>query len=89
MNVDLTINSILSEKNVAGILVYLYVFGPRTRTELYRSVSSNPRMPVKLQMLIDYDMPGGTGGDVVSLNSTKPDDIVLTTAKKTSAIWKG
>ena len=54
MNVDLTINSILSEKNVAGILVYLYVFGPRTRTELYRSVSSNPRMPVKLQMLIDY-----------------------------------
>ncbi|AMK13877.1 hypothetical protein AUP07_0830 [methanogenic archaeon mixed culture ISO4-G1] len=56
MNVDLAINSILSEKNVASILVYLYVFGPKTRSELYKSVSSNPRMPVKLQMLSDYGL---------------------------------
>jgi DNA-binding HxlR family transcriptional regulator len=49
-------NKILSEKNVVSILVCLYVLGPKTRTELYHMISTNPRMPDKLNLLMDYGL---------------------------------
>ncbi len=51
MNKELMVNQLFSEKNTCGILVYLHLFGPRSRTEIYNAISTNPRMPIKLDMM--------------------------------------
>lgn len=50
---NLRINEIFSEKNVPAIIIYLYLSGPRTRTEIYDNVSTNVRMSIKIDMLIE------------------------------------
>ena len=51
MTKDLIINQLFSERNTCEILVYLHLFGPRSRTEIYHTISTNPRMPQKLDLL--------------------------------------
>ncbi len=51
MTKDLIVNQLFSERNTCGILVYLHLFGPRSRTEIYNAISTNPRMPIKLDMM--------------------------------------
>lgn len=63
MNKHLKVNDVFSERNVVLILVYLYVFGPRTRSEIYHDVSTNPRMSNKLQLLIDVGLVHQTEKD--------------------------
>jgi hypothetical protein len=50
---NLKINEIFTERNVPAIIMYLYLFGPKTRTEIYDNISKNPRMPIKLDKLIE------------------------------------
>ncbi|MBO4357829.1 MAG: hypothetical protein J5813_06675 [Candidatus Methanomethylophilaceae archaeon] len=56
MTKDLMINQLFSERHTCHILVYLHLFGPRTRTEIYQAISTNPRMPIKLDMLEQYGL---------------------------------
>lgn len=51
MEGDLVVHKILSEKHAVSIILFLYVFGPRTRTEIYNAISSSPNMPKKLELL--------------------------------------
>ncbi len=53
---NLITNKLLSEKNVVSILICLYVLGPKTRTEIYTMISTNPRMPQKLSLLEEYGL---------------------------------
>jgi len=61
---NLIVNDIFAEKNTPAIIIYLYLFGPKTRTEVYNNVSSNARMPKKIDKLIAAriltDSPGKT-----------------------------
>ncbi|MBQ9689395.1 MAG: hypothetical protein IJV47_02125 [Candidatus Methanomethylophilaceae archaeon] len=61
---NLRINEIFAEKNVPAIIIYLYLSGPKTRTEIYDNVSTNVRMSIKIDMLIDEKiiktLPGRT-----------------------------
>ena len=61
---NLRINEIFAEKNVPAIIIYLYLSGPKTRTEIYDNVSTNVRMSIKIDMLIDETiiktLPGRT-----------------------------
>ena len=61
---NLRINEIFAEKNVPAIIIYLYLSGPTTRTEIYDNVSTNVRMSIKIDMLIDEKiiktLPGRT-----------------------------
>ena len=56
MTENLVTNTLLSEKNVVSILVCLYILGPKTRTELYKMISTNPRMPKKLSLLQEHGL---------------------------------
>jgi len=51
MNELLITSKVFNEKNTTTILLYLHFFGARTRSEIYRMISTNPRMPKKLEML--------------------------------------
>ena len=51
MNDNLITSQIFNEKNITSIILYLHFFGARTRSEIYNIVSTNPRMPVKLDLL--------------------------------------
>ena len=61
---NLRINEVFAEKNVPAIIIYLYLSGPKTRTEIYDNVSTNVRMSIKIDMLIDEKiiktLPGRT-----------------------------
>jgi DNA-binding HxlR family transcriptional regulator len=48
---ELNVSKVFDERNIVNILLYIYICGPRTRTELYKNVSTNPRMPQKLELL--------------------------------------
>ncbi len=50
---DLKVNEIFAERNAPAIIMYLYLFGPRSRTEIYDNVSTNPRMHLKVDKLIE------------------------------------
>jgi DNA-binding MarR family transcriptional regulator len=56
MSKSLIISNILNERNTADILIYLYLFGPKTRSEIYRSISTNPRMPIKIDLLEEHGL---------------------------------
>ena len=45
--------TVLEEKHMISTMLFLADNGGCTKSELYRSVSSNPRMPEKLDMLED------------------------------------
>ncbi len=42
---------IFEEKHVIPILFYIYREGPSKKSDIYGSVSTNPRMPLKLDMM--------------------------------------
>ena len=70
----LNINEILNEKNTAAIIMYLYLFGAKTRTEIYNAISTNPRMPQKLEKLLEqkiikYTAENSKDGTRVELTS--------------------
>ena len=44
-------NEILQGKHQTDIIVYLYINGARTKSEIYAAVSTNPRMSEKLDIL--------------------------------------
>jgi len=71
---ELLINKLFSERNTCQILVYLHLFGPKTRTEIYHAISTNPRMPIKIEMMENMGllktMDDGRGRKMVSLTST-------------------
>ena len=46
-------SSIIEDKHNNSIIMLLYLCGRKSKTEIYDSVSSNPRMPYKLQLLED------------------------------------
>ncbi len=56
MTQELLINRIFSERNTSDTIMFLYLFGPKGKTEIYDAISRNPRMPMKLQMLEDYGL---------------------------------
>ena len=68
------INKLFSEKNTCGILVFLHVFGPKTRTEIYQAISTNPRMPIKLDMMEEMGLvrttDDGRGRKMTTLTNT-------------------
>ena len=61
---NLRVNEIFAEKNVPAIIIYLYLSGPKTRSEIYDNVSTNVRMSIKVDMLIEKKLirtyPGRT-----------------------------
>lgn len=62
----------LEEKHMIAILVYLATHGPSRKIDIYDGVSSNPRMPDKLNALeemglISQDVDSVTRSTVVSL----------------------
>jgi len=48
---DIIISNLLGEKHTIDILIFLYIFGSRSRTDIYDHTSYCQRMPQKLQML--------------------------------------
>lgn len=50
---ELLISRVFDEKNSVAIILYIYLYGGKTKSELYRNISSNPRMPQKITMLED------------------------------------
>ncbi len=56
MNNELNTNRIFGERNVVEIIIYLYLFGPKSRSDIYRTISTNPRMPIKLDLLQEYGL---------------------------------
>ncbi|MBE6518424.1 MAG: hypothetical protein E7Z70_02620 [Thermoplasmata archaeon] len=58
----LLINRIFDEKNAPNIILFLYLFGPKTRTEIYDNISRNPRMAVKIEMLMSMGLIEETYG---------------------------
>jgi len=56
MNSKLITSEIFNEKNTTSILLYLHFFGARTRSDIYRTVSTNPRMPAKLDLLHQHGL---------------------------------
>lgn len=58
----LKINEVMSERNTAAIIIFLYMFGPQRRTEIYKAISTNPRMPQKLEVLKEYGIIKSTDG---------------------------
>ena len=75
MTTDLMINQIFNERHTCHIIMYLHLFGPRTRSEIYQAVSTNPRMPIKLDMLEQYGLikqmeRTQSGRKIVTLTST-------------------
>ncbi len=46
----------LEEKHMISILVFLAVNGPSRKIDIYDGVSSNPRMPDKLNLLEDLGL---------------------------------
>jgi len=64
MNDDLITNRIFGEKNTVKIIIYLHIFGEKSRNEIYQAISTNPRMPIKLDLLEHYGIiktvEGGT-----------------------------
>ncbi len=49
----LRIADILECKHAIGIIVCLYTRGVMSKTDLYHTVSTNPRMPMKVEFLIE------------------------------------
>ncbi|MBE6528386.1 MAG: hypothetical protein E7Z64_04385 [Thermoplasmata archaeon] len=65
MTGELIVNRLFSERNTPEIIIHLFMFGPKTRTEIYEAISRNPRMPIKIDMLLSYrilkEHPRGRG----------------------------
>lgn len=65
----------LEEKHIIAMLVFLAANGPSRKIDIYDGVSSNPRMPDKLNLLEDMglvqqDMDPVTRATVVSLTES-------------------
>lgn len=58
----LIINRVFDEKNTPNIILFLYLFGPKTRTEIYDNISRNPRMSIKLEMMMSMGLIEETYG---------------------------
>ena len=56
MDEELIVGKIFGEKNMVSIIIFLYLYGPRTKTEIYNQISKNPRMPIKLDLLERYGL---------------------------------
>ncbi len=59
---ELSVNRIFEERNSVAIILFLYLYGPKTKTELYKNISSNPRMPQKITMLENSGILRGVEG---------------------------
>ena len=64
--------SCLEEKHMISILLYLGIHGPSRKIDIYQAVSTNPRMPMKLDKLeslglINQDFDDGLRSTVVTL----------------------
>jgi len=59
---------------VSGRIMLSHCIGPKTRTEIYHAISTNPRMPIKIEMMENMGllktMDDGRGRKMVSLTST-------------------
>ncbi len=62
--------SVIEEKHMLSILLYLYRNGRTTKGEMYSNISNNPRMPLKLNILKDAGL--------VLISEGIPANIVLT-----------
>jgi len=62
--------SVMEEKHMLSILLYLYRNGRTTKGEMYSNISNNPRMPLKLNILKDAGL--------VLISEGIPANIVLT-----------
>jgi len=67
-------NEILSEKNTVAIIIYLYMFGPNNRSTIYKNISTNPRMPIKLDRLMDYGIIKPSDGNSSSYTTLELTD---------------
>lgn len=56
MTLRLRSSRILSDRHCVPILLHLYLNGPQCKSEIYRSVSTNPRMPDKIDSLVSEGM---------------------------------
>ncbi len=68
----LKISELLGQKHVIDVIVFLYFFGERNRSEIYHSISSSQKMPRKLEQMesagiITTDEFGGHGRKATSL----------------------
>ena len=64
--------SVFEEKHMIAVLIYLAANGPSRKIDIYDGVSSNPRMPDKLNNLEKYglvtqEMDTSTRSTIVSL----------------------
>ena len=64
---ELVTNKILGERHMIEIIVFLHMFGPRSRTEIYNTISTSPRMSRKL----DYLEERGIIKSVISDNTKR------------------
>ena len=64
---ELMTNKILGERHMVEIIVFLHMFGPRSRSEIYNTISTSPRMGKKL----DYLEERGIVKSIVSENSKR------------------
>ncbi|MBQ8178957.1 MAG: winged helix-turn-helix transcriptional regulator [Candidatus Methanomethylophilaceae archaeon] len=70
MTAQIVTERILEERHVVGIIMYLHMFGPRSRSEIYKAVSTNPHMPRKLDMLEERGLV--KTGDMVEGGRSRP-----------------
>lgn len=47
------ISRILEEKHSTQIVLFIHACGPQSKSDIYRTISTNSRMPLKLEMLRD------------------------------------
>ena len=71
--------SVFEEKHMISVLIYLAANGPSRKIDIYDGVSSNPRMPDKLNNLERYglvtqEMDTGTRSTIVTL-TPKGEDV--------------
>lgn len=72
---DATGVTALEEKHMISILIFLAVNGPSRKIDIYDGVSSNPRMPDKLNLLesiglITQDLDAVTRSTIVTLTQS-------------------
>ena len=51
---NLVTENILGERHMVDIIIYLHAFGSRSRTEIYRAISTSPHMARKIDLLEEH-----------------------------------
>ncbi|MDO5837332.1 MAG: hypothetical protein Q4P10_00955 [Methanomassiliicoccales archaeon] len=62
--------SVIEERHMLSIILYLYRCGKATKSNIYDNVSKNPRMPLKLDVLEDEGL--------ISMKRGSPTFVILT-----------